>query len=473
MEDSAMSPRQNHGGLETQARAILRNLQITHAEHLARASNLFDSDGRDSERNEILKKNIETVSSGIAEAQSIVVLSSFAQICELEQKKLQTRIGRLREENAWLRSEVTGAQQKLIKANQTIAQLEEEKKHLEFMASLKTYEVGEASSEPKVESLQEVQELFASIECTSSHVAYRPRTLHTLLIHFASQRRYEVAVPLCNQALVEIEKTRGRDNPDYATMCNILALMYRDQNKYIEATRLLRDALVIRKKTLGENHPAVAATLNNLVVLYGMCGKHEAAEPFGKEALKIRENALGKDHPDVAKQLNNLALVCQNLNKYSEAEKYYVRATKIYEDQFGVDDPNVGKTKNNLAGCFIKQGRYKAAEFLYKQVLTRAHEKQYGAISQVNKSIWQIAENREMLKIEDAGSIRWSKGEGVDSAVTIATLKNLACLYRKQGKHIAANTLGYCVLRSKVGAINASPKYISKKEEESYKKKEK
>ena len=82
----------------------------------------------------------------------------------------------------------------------------------------------------------------------------RLRTLHNLVIQYASQGRYEVAVPLCKQALEDLEKTSGHDHPDVATMLNILALVYRDQNKYKEAANLLNDALAIREKTLGMIH---------------------------------------------------------------------------------------------------------------------------------------------------------------------------------------------------------------------------
>ena len=37
----------------------------------------------------------------------------------------------------------------------------------------------------------------------------------------------QVAVPLCKQALEDLEKTSGHDHPDVATMLNILALVYR------------------------------------------------------------------------------------------------------------------------------------------------------------------------------------------------------------------------------------------------------
>ena len=48
---------------------------------------------------------------------------------------------------------------------------------------------------------------------------------------------------------------------------------------------------------------------------------------------------------------------------------------------------------------FCEQGKYKEAEILYKQVLTRAHEKEFGSIDDKNKPIWQIAEDREVSSI--------------------------------------------------------------------------
>ena len=47
---------------------------------------------------------------------------------------------RLCQENAWLRDELANTQQKLQASEQTAAQLEEEKKHLEFMNSIKQYD---------------------------------------------------------------------------------------------------------------------------------------------------------------------------------------------------------------------------------------------------------------------------------------------------------------------------------------------
>ena len=51
------------------------------------------------------------------------------------------------------------------------------------------------------------------------------------------------------------------------------------------------------------------------------------------------------------------------------------------------------------ASAYLKQGKYKNAEILYKEVLTRAHEKEYGKVEGDNKPIWMQAEEREENKV--------------------------------------------------------------------------
>eukprot|EP00096_Caligus_rogercresseyi_P013315 TRINITY_DN5990_c0_g1_i1.p1 TRINITY_DN5990_c0_g1~~TRINITY_DN5990_c0_g1_i1.p1 ORF type:complete len:583 (-),score=265.80 TRINITY_DN5990_c0_g1_i1:545-2056(-) len=437
-------------------------------------------------------------------------ISAHLQSLEAEKSKLRSQVKRLVQENAWLRDELASTQQKLQASEQMAAQYEVEKKHYEFMVCMRKYDMaegegsatggggagnsgespgegshpagnatttnannedlfggggesnvgGDESGQPSGSSptppSQFVQQANAGYE-----IPARLRTLHNLVIQYASQGRYEVAVPLCKQALEDLEKTSGHDHPDVATMLNILALVYRDQNKYKEAANLLNDALAIREKTLGLHHPAVAATLNNLAVLYGKRGKYKDAEPLCKRALEIREKVLGSSHPDVAKQLNNLALLCQNQGKHEEVEKYYQRAMSIYESKLGEDDPNVAKTKNNLASAYLKQGKYAEAEVLYKQVLTRVHEREFGSSDELNKPIWQVAEEREENK-NNPDSVPygeyggWHKAAKIDSSTVTTTLKNLGALYRRQGKYEAADTLDDCALRSKIDARQAN-----------------
>uniref|UniRef100_A0A8C2YDP3 Kinesin light chain n=1 Tax=Coturnix japonica TaxID=93934 RepID=A0A8C2YDP3_COTJA len=399
------------------------------------------------EKSNLLRKSVEMIELGLGEAQVMMALSNHLNAVESEKQKLRAQVRRLCQENQWLRDELANTQQKLQRSEQTVAQLEEEKKHLEFMNH---YSAQQSAQQGGYE------------------IPARLRTLHNLVIQYASQGRYEVAVPLCKQALEDLEKTSGHDHPDVATMLNILALVYRDQNKYKEAAHLLNDALSIREKTLGKDHPAVAATLNNLAVLYGKRGKYKEAEPLCKRALEIREKVLGKDHPDVAKQLNNLALLCQNQGKYEEVEYYYCRALEIYESCLGPDDPNVAKTKNNLASCYLKQGKYKDAEVLYKDILTRAHVKEFGSVDGLYTSYWGKSERteclQEMSKHRDSAPYAeyggWYKACKVSSPTVNTTLRNLGALYRRQGKLEAAETLEECAVRSRRQVTPEGPSLV-------------
>ncbi|XP_048831241.1 kinesin light chain 1 isoform X2 [Brienomyrus brachyistius] len=440
------------------------------------------------EKSVMIRKSLEMLELGLSEAQVMMALSGHLSTVESEKQKLRAQVKRLCQENQWLRDELAGTQQKLQRSEQSVAQLEEEKKHLEFMNQLKKYDEDLSPSDEKDSdsSKENLDDLFpndedeqgpgmpqhntgsaavAAAQQGGYEIPARLRTLHNLVIQYASQGRYEVAVPLCKQALEDLEKTSGHDHPDVATMLNILALVYRDQNKYKEAANLLNDALAIREKTLGRDHPAVAATLNNLAVLYGKRGKYKEAEPLCKRALEIREQVLGKDHPDVAKQLNNLALLCQNQGKYQEVEHYYQRALVIYQTKLGPDDPNVAKTKNNLASCYLKQGKFKQAETLYKEILTRAHEREFGCVDDMNKPIWMHAEEREELskgKQKDGSPFGeyggWYKACKVDSPTVTTTLKNLGALYRRQGKFEAAETLEEAAMRSRKQGLDTAHK---------------
>ncbi|XP_030073297.1 LOW QUALITY PROTEIN: kinesin light chain 3 [Microcaecilia unicolor] len=399
------------------------------------------------EKYQLLRKSLETIDLGLGEAKMMIALSTHIGLLEAEKHKLKSQVKRLCQENLWLRDELANTQQRLQHSEEMVAQLEEEKKHLKFMNQMKQYEPeGEQEKEEPQPWKDSLTDLFSSEEEEHKHrspqmsssftaaqqggyeIPARLRTLHNLVIQYASQGRYEVAVPLCKQALEDLEKSSGHNHPDVATMIKFSSYCYRDQNKYKEAIDLLNDALQIREQTMGVDHPAVAATLNNLAVLHGKRGRYKEAEPLCKRALEIREKVLGVDHPDVAKQLNNLALLCQNQGKFDEVEQYYERALRIYESTLGPEDTNVAKTKNNLASCYIKQGKYQKAEELYKDILA-THEQEFLAAEGKNQSgtnNTQIKGNlrrsgsfsklRESIRRSSEKLVRRLKGDGLQDA---------------------------------------------------------
>jgi len=476
----------------------------------------------------------------------MIQLGNHLQNLEAEKQKLRSQVKRLCQENAWLRDELAATQKKLHECEQSNATYSVEIEHLKFLKDVKQFDANDnastnenstpAATPSTGQTTDLVNDLFPNdddyldqqdtsnsihqgkrfdsyadltmspsqsatgsfISTTGYEIPARLKTLHNLVIQYASEGRYEVAVPLCRQALEDLEKTSGHQrkftekqkqnlqsfdylDPDVATMLNILALVYRDQQKFKEAANLLNDALAIREKTLGPDHPAVAATLNNLAVLYGIFtfffflssinihsfflrhlgkrNKFKEAENLCKRALEIREKCLGSIHPDVAKQLNNLALLCQNQGKYDEVEYYYKRAIEIYTQTLGIDDPNVAKTKNNLASAYLKQQKYKEAEQIYKDVLTNAQEKECIVKSTIEPQSQPQIQQQENQKPPQPKSTTpgvnydaqggWYKSILSDQPTVTTTLKNLSLLYRRQGKYEAADTLENCATKAR------------------------
>ncbi|XP_055542755.1 kinesin light chain-like [Wyeomyia smithii] len=379
-------------------RAVQNELEPLYSKYLSIAEGSIDSPTFDSEKLQIVKNSIANIEQALLDTQIMLLISSHTEGVEAENNKNRLRVEQLTKENLWLRDELKDTQQRLFTSEATVVQLQEEKKHAEFMVSLKRYDENPPNDgknpdwigleeEPKVRSNRIASQ--ASYEMPAKF-----RAVHNLIIQHAIQGNHQVVVPLCKQALEKLKRTEGRDHPDVATMLNILALVYRDQRKFDEAEGLLKEALAIREKSLGETHPAVAATLNNLTVLHGKRGKYREAEQFCKRALEIREQVLGEHHPDVAKQLNNLALLCQNQSKYYKAELYYKRALQIYT-LLSPNDPNVVKTRNNLSSCYQKiHGKFKGGKGLYKHVLKRVHDND--SANEVSAEL--VAENQESNK---------------------------------------------------------------------------
>jgi len=76
----------------------------------------------------------------------MIALASHLQAVESDKQKLRATVRRLGQENTWLRDELASTQQRLQRSEQHCAELEEQKKHLEFMDEMKKYELETSSS---------------------------------------------------------------------------------------------------------------------------------------------------------------------------------------------------------------------------------------------------------------------------------------------------------------------------------------
>jgi kinesin light chain len=171
----------------------------------------------------------------------MIQLGNHLQNLEAEKHKLRTQVKRLCQENAWLRDELASSQKKLHDCEQSNATYSVELEHLKFLKEIKQYDINDnnsasnnnpSSTNPSSGQTNDiVNDLFPNddenyldqhdggnqskrfdssfVSSTGYEIPARLKTLHNLVIQYASQGRYEVAVPLCRQALEDLEKTSG------------------------------------------------------------------------------------------------------------------------------------------------------------------------------------------------------------------------------------------------------------------------
>lgn len=189
-------------------KTVLQGLEALRVEHTSLVSGL--GAGPRNEKSDIVQKNVEAIELGVGEAHMMIALASHLQNIEAEKQKLRTQVRRLCQENAWLRDELASTQQKLQSSEQNVAQLEEEKKHLEFMVSVRKYDDNQEQEEgTDKQRADPIVELFPDEEhdehrnrlspTPPNQISYqaspgyeipaRLRTLHNLVIQYASQGR--------------------------------------------------------------------------------------------------------------------------------------------------------------------------------------------------------------------------------------------------------------------------------------------
>uniref|UniRef100_A0A2K5IQM1 Kinesin light chain n=1 Tax=Colobus angolensis palliatus TaxID=336983 RepID=A0A2K5IQM1_COLAP len=238
----------------------------------------------------------------------------------------------------------------------------------------------------------------------------RLRTLHNLVIQYAAQGRYEVAVPLCKQALEDLERTSGRGHPDVATMLNILALVYRDQNKYKEAAHLLNDALSIRESTLGPDHPAASCYLKQ--------GKYAEAETLYKEILTrahVQEfGSVDDDHKPIWMHAEEREEMSKS--RHHEGGTPYAEYGGWYK-ACKVSSPTVNTTLRNLGALYRRQGKLEAAETL-EECAQRSRRQGTDPISQTKVAeLLGESDGRRTSQEGPGDSVKFEGGEDVSVAV--------------------------------------------------------
>ena len=185
----------------------------------------------------------------------------------------------------------------------------------------------------------------------------------------ASQKEYDKAIQVCNQALDASKKRNGIDHIEVIVWFINLAELNRLKNNYVESEQYQLRALAGMKRLAGETNPVISEILHQLVIIFREQGKFSDAELAAQESLRISIINYGDKDPRVAVCINDLACILGEQGKLDVAGKMHLAALAIREESFGRMHPQVAQSLINL-GIVMKQlGQLDAAERAYRRAL--------------------------------------------------------------------------------------------------------
>ncbi|GGS24820.1 hypothetical protein GCM10010284_67210 [Streptomyces rubiginosohelvolus] len=178
-------------------------------------------------------------------------------------------------------------------------------------------------------------------EPPSECVAETALLLRLAAVYLLSIGDHQLAMPLCERALVIDESLDDRDAEigfDLITFAQI----HRERGSALLARPLAERALSLHQSCLPSGSTAIATDLATLARILCELGDHKAAVPLAERALRIDETAYGQDDPYVSFDLIALATVYLNLNDPSAAAPLIYRALSIREAHYAPDHLYIG-----------------------------------------------------------------------------------------------------------------------------------
>ncbi|KAI9582550.1 hypothetical protein GQX74_009937 [Glossina fuscipes] len=301
--------------------------------------------------------------------ETIMILN--AALCKIknENQELKAHNRHLQRDNDCLKRELFEREKQLQTMQIRTAALEEEINYMKFKTTMTNAKNSSFINQKTVE--EEIQtSLTENLKKANSskEMCSSLNFLFNLAVQYALEGKYEIAVPVCKEALNAFKETNNEYHAGAAILLNFLSLISAKYGFYCEAARYLEKSLLIRTFNCGFNDETAIITLGNLATLYGKCQWYRKAEETKIKLVRIKQQILGDNHLELAKDLIDLAVLCQQQGRYEEEQVYYHRAVNIYESQLDANDIRVKRAKLNLAKCLIGQVKFQEAALLYEQI---------------------------------------------------------------------------------------------------------
>ncbi len=287
--------------------------------------------------------------------------------------------------------------------------------------------------------------LIVRMEAYDQGSELRGDYLNNLGIAHALLGHEDIAEAQFVASIAERTKAFGADHPQVVYALGNLGLVLLDGTDIVKATRQLDAAFLAAQSTLGPKHPHVALIAVNLGTGQLALGRFREASALLSRALALQTELLGPDAPDLHYVLSAIGDLEVAQRRCDEADESYLRALHLLGQGDAHTHPGALQPLLGLAKVAACRGDFVKARIYGERALAlgeRSHGEsppelldgvgdifvQSGDLDQALVH-YQRAEASRRVKLPP-GSRRMNE-----------SLKRIAEVYRRQGRHDAAAEL--------------------------------
>lgn len=258
---------------------------------------------------------------------------------------------------------------------------------------------------------------------------------------YVDQGKFELAEPLCKEALEIQRKVVGDHHPLTLEALTNLGRCLIKQGNYISAELVCKEALDTGRTVLTDHHPSTILAMSTLGEVYSRQGKHELAETLYQQALEFSRTVLGNKHADTLLAMSNLGSLYYRLGKHDIVEPLFKETLDTSREILGNKHPFTLEAISNLGQLYSNQKRMEPALLLCKealeirrQVLGDLHPGTLQSMNNLGKLYHRQREDSlaEQLYTEALSARRKILGD--DHPSTLISINNLGQFYSDLGK---------------------------------------
>ncbi len=212
-----------------------------------------------------------------------------------------------------------------------------------------------------------LREAVAVIEAIDGRAL--PNALQSLARAHLSSGRPDLARPLLERVLAEVERVDGSDHPILIGPLGDLAHALSALGQDAEATELYARTLAIAEQSSGPDSQIVGILTTNLATKLLELGELDRARPLAERGLATLVRTLPGGHAQLAAPLAAVAMVRLREGHVLDAALLLERAEALARRAFGADHPWVAVSRSLLAHAYHGLGRRDEAAAILRSCL--------------------------------------------------------------------------------------------------------